>query len=338
MLSQKNSRKINVLSFMLFIGVMMIHTYNLGVYGIEASDGIIAVFETVTNKFLNGICVPYFFVISGFLFFRNFNMSLLLTKYKNRCCSIVIPYLVWNTIHYLFFVCITRVPFVPGLINGTESWGVELSIKSYVTYLWKGYYTFWFLRVLIWMIVCTPLLWLCLKRRRYYHPEIILILLFALEIKGIYAHGMNIYYTLGAYLGINWLDMINKSNRRTTIIGAGCFIIVLAFGGIFSGNLLYNCSFIFTSWLALDLFHFSKELQWWTKCTFFYYCAHDIILESVEKIILIMFGVSKIMALADYFVSPILTLTLLIGIAWLLKKYMKTVWGVLNGRRQSTEI
>lgn len=50
MLSQKNSRKISVLSFMLFTGVMMIHTYNLDVYGIEPAGGMTAVLETYTNK------------------------------------------------------------------------------------------------------------------------------------------------------------------------------------------------------------------------------------------------------------------------------------------------
>ena len=39
MLSEKSGRKINILSFILFIGVMSIHTYNLEVYGIEAEKG-----------------------------------------------------------------------------------------------------------------------------------------------------------------------------------------------------------------------------------------------------------------------------------------------------------
>lgn len=57
---QKNSRKISILSFVLCLGVIFIHTYNLGIYGIESLNGFVFRFETFTNKLASGICVPYF--------------------------------------------------------------------------------------------------------------------------------------------------------------------------------------------------------------------------------------------------------------------------------------
>lgn len=64
---------------------------------------MIASFETYMNKLANGVCVPYFFVISGFLFFRNFDMKMLAAKYRSRCKSILVPYLVWNVLYNLAF-------------------------------------------------------------------------------------------------------------------------------------------------------------------------------------------------------------------------------------------
>lgn len=330
MLSQKNSRKIKVLSFLLFVGVMTIHTYNLEVYNIEASSGNIAVFETYVNKLASSLCVPYFFVLSGFLFFRNFDFSLLITKYKSRFHSVLIPYFVWNTLYYFFFVVITRCPFLTAFVNGGVT---EFSIRAYVDYVWNGYYIFWFLRALIWMIICTPLLWLLLKRRKNYWPEAILMVLVILNLIEKSILEINIYYAFGAYVGMNGCDLLNKSSRKTAVLGSGMFLAALALGGFFAGNVIYNCIVMISSWYALDLLSFSQDIKWWMECTFFYYCAHDMILESIEKVILIVFGKSEAMAMLDFLIAPILTLIVLICTAWFLKRNIRVVWNILNGRR-----
>lgn len=328
--SGKNSRKINILSFILFIGVMMIHTYNLEVYGIENSEGFIIVFETFMKKFLNGICVPYFFVISGFLFFRNFDLGLLLYKYKSRCRSILLPYLVWNTLYYLFFAGITNVSFLLRAAGNIDT--VEFSINSYINYIWNGYYTFWFLRILIWMIICTPILWLLLKRKKWYCPEILLILMIILDMHGKSVLSLNVYYSLGAYLGMNYSKLLDE-NRDGTVLPVVFLIALIIAGWWFSGNILYNVLLIVTSWFAMDWFDFSRDVRWWMKCTFFYYCGHDMILESIEKLISILFDKSQMMALVDYLLAPMLTLIILISCAWFMRKYAKTMWSVLNGGR-----
>lgn len=334
MLSQKSSRKISILSFTLFIGVMTIHTYNLEVYGINAQNGgMIASFETYMNKLANGVCVPYFFVISGFLFFRNFDMKMLAAKYKSRCKSILVPYLVWNILYYLFFVCITRLPLISGLMNsGGET---ELGIAAFVSYIWDGYYTLWFLRILIWMIILTPVLYVLLKKRKYYWPELVLLILILISLdKTFVPHNVvNAYYIIGAYLGMNFSSLPDKTDKRVAAAAAVVFIGLLALGGIFAGNILYNCLFIASSWQALDLFQFRKEVIWWMKCTFFFYCAHDMLLASIKKVILTVFGKTPTMALTAYIASPALTLVILIGAAWILRRFAKPVWKVLSGGR-----
>lgn len=334
MISQKTSRKISIISFILFIGVMIIHTYNLEVYGIEAQNGgMIASFEIFINKLANGVCVPYFFVISGFLFFRNFDLKMLSAKYRTRSKSILIPYIVWNTIYYLFFACITRLPYLSGVLNSSGE--TELGIAAYFRYIWEGYYIFWFLRVLIWMILLTPVLYILLKRRKYYWPEIILVILILIALnKTFLPHNLvNAYYVIGAYIGINFRKLPDKYDKRISVAAAVMFPILLALGGIFAGNIIYNCVFIAVSWLALDLFKMSKEVKWWMKCTFFYYCAHDMLLESIEKVILIVFGRSPVMALLDFIAAPALTLLVLIGAAGVLRKFIRPVWKLLSGDR-----
>lgn len=348
MLSEKSSRKINILSFILFIGVMSIHTYNLEVYGIEAGkDSALAVAEVFIKKIADGTCVSFFFMISGFLFFRNFDLSMLLQKYKSRVKSIVIPYVAWNTIYYLYYVCVTRIPLIAGIMNGSER--MSVGIIPYVRYVWSGYYTLWFLRDLIYLIMLAPLWYLLLKRRKNYWPEGILVLLILAGLDVIHISGLNlnVYYILGAYLGMNYRtaernwSIVHICNlvrvRRVVSVSSAVFfpVIIIWGGGKYAGRLWYNCLLFAIVWLMMDLFSYKREGPWWVKCTFFYYCAHDMILEAVEKIILIVGGRSMFMAWADYILAPAITLIILIVGAWMLHKYMPPVWGLLSGWRES---
>lgn len=154
MLSDKTSKKINVLSFILFIGVMFLHTNNLEIYEVSTDgfDFLVAVENGLSG--ISNSCVPSFFFISGFLFFNNFKINMLWAKYKSRIKSIVIPYIIWNTLYYFLFAFILKIPILANIINGNQV--VSANVLEYVKFIYNGYYVFWFLRVLIWMFLWTP--------------------------------------------------------------------------------------------------------------------------------------------------------------------------------------
>jgi surface polysaccharide O-acyltransferase-like enzyme len=315
------------------MGVISIHAYNLSVYGLENAGSFVTYFEKYFNKLAGGICVPFFFVIAGFLFFRNFDMSLLRNKYKSRCKSVLIPYLVWNTLYFLLFEILLQQPLLKKFINYERV--TEGSFAGYIKYLWDGYYTFWFLRVLMALVLIAPILQIVLKSGKYHIPEILLIILVVLQCFNIISGVgiLNIYYFLGAYIGINHRDLLDYSSGRLQAASLVTAIVCLLLVPYFAGNSLYNLIFIVSCWYAINLVHTEREVPWWMKCTFFFYCGHDIILETIEKIILIAFGKSTLMAFVDYIFSPILTMLVLIAAAYILRRYIKPVWMVLNGGR-----
>lgn len=347
MVSKKSSRKISVLSFVLFIGVMGIHTYNLEVYGLGGdSNTILSVVETFLNRFENGTCVSFFFMISGFLFFRNFNFSLLWQKYESRGKSILIPYIIWNTLYYLYYVCVTRISLIANIMSGGEK--MPVSMIDYIQYIWTGYFTLWFLRELILLILLAPVWYLLLKRRKYFLPEVILILMILVSrgIIHIPQVRLNMYYMLGAYWGLNYksimggwqngylAELCNSRKKALSVVSAVCLPVVIICGEKFMGGLWYNVLLFLLIWVAMDLFPFKRDVPWWIKCTFFYYCAHDLVLEAVEKVILILGGKSILMAWIDYILAPIVTLLILISVAWILRKRMPFIWKVLSGGRK----
>lgn len=57
------------------------------------------------------------------------------------------------------------------------------------------------------------------------------------------------------------------------------------------------------------------------------------VLESIEKIVLILLGDTTLGALVDLILAPTLTICLIIMFAYLLRRYSMPIWRVLNGGR-----
>lgn len=99
------SQIFNILKCFLCIGVVIIHS--------KVSPSIICdyplyeSFQYVFARLIVGrLCVPFFFVMSGFFFFTRLEERVkgqfFVYKLKTRIKSIVIPYLIANTITYLY--------------------------------------------------------------------------------------------------------------------------------------------------------------------------------------------------------------------------------------------
>lgn len=50
-----------------------------------------------------------FFWISGFLFYYKFDWNKIIDKFKRRFFTLIIPFIIWNTITYIFYLIIYRI-------------------------------------------------------------------------------------------------------------------------------------------------------------------------------------------------------------------------------------
>ena len=114
------SETIKILRFPLTIGVVFIHfslSKGLNIHGTFFGLNNPDWFFFVTNfisEVLSKLCVPSFFFISGFLFFREayFNKDLYIQKLSTRIRSLFIPFILWNIIGAAFILCKSTIPFV----------------------------------------------------------------------------------------------------------------------------------------------------------------------------------------------------------------------------------
>ena len=106
--------------------------------------------------------IPCFIMLSAYLFYRNFTMKRLGEKLNKRLHSLLVPYLLWNTIYYVAYVAASRIPGLQMIANRTDlvitTSGAWQAITKYTFNP-----VFWFMYQIILLVLLAPVLYLFLK-------------------------------------------------------------------------------------------------------------------------------------------------------------------------------
>ena len=326
--------KVTLLSFALSVLVIIRHGVNIEVYQLES--GILYWIQMFFREF-SDIAVPTFFMLSGFLFFQNYNSKLLLTKWKSRLFSILIPYLVWNVIAYLYYEAIAVLPFVRASLSQTlEPFNLEWLIRNA---LWGEHNITWFLRNIIVYVLVVPMLFPVLKHRAGSWILVAATILAGMWNPSLYGFVYNsAFYLVGAWFGIHQRNFVQQRYAARIRILAAAFLLV---------TILLNLCFAFGNdllrvplrtlqaialWIAADVLATEKTPFWWLRISFVIYCSHSFILESVEKLFLILLKKTLLGATMDFLFAPVITLCIILAVSAVLRK-VKPVWRLLSGNR-----
>lgn len=336
-------RKIVYYNAIIAVLVIWIHTYNIGIYGITPTtpfNGLVYYFEEYLHRY-EEFCVPFFFMLSAYLFFVNYELTLdkIKKKYASRFKSLFIPFLIWNFVGFAYFGFMTHFPPIASRMNMEP---VDLSVKTYLNCLWTVDYngSLWYLRNLIILVAISPIIYVLIKNYGKVYLGIITIALTAVYIflpNTLYLYDRYdrcIYYFIGAYIAVNHKDFIYKKRDKLSLLLLACSLLMNCY---FTENEIYAFIRITLTICAVWFLPFDKiwdkEPAWYMKISFFGYCIHTFILEIFEKAWLIIFGYNALGALLDYLLAPVVTVTIITGLAWMIKKVMPPVWRVITGDR-----
>jgi fucose 4-O-acetylase-like acetyltransferase len=219
------SKKLSFFSFWLMLGVVVLHSVILD------DSSLPSVVQRFISYYLLQICVPMFFMISGYLFFLNvkdMSFTLYLEKLRKRFKTLVLPYFIWSLFIFALIYLLQQLPFFGGFFpqKFSEMDNIEI-VKNAIIYPYN--YPLWFLRELILFIILTPLIYFCL---RYIGKLFLLALfLFGLFQDSFFYYHIHIihvnsllFFALGGYLGLSKHKLI-FSNRLTLLSGV-LFIIL----------------------------------------------------------------------------------------------------------------
>lgn len=327
-------RKVTLISFVCGLIVIYIHTYNLETYGIGPDAvglaRLVYLVESACKKTVFEAAIPSFFFISGYLFFRRFSLDRLAEKYRSRIKSLVIPYLIWVALHYLVYSVLLWLPFLSGVINYSRvSFSLTGLLRSYLS----GYHL-WYVRNLIVFAAFAPVFYLLLRDVRGLPTGLAVLLALCLNrhfaliplLRGVEP------YSIAAWLAINHGSWSQVRSRALSC--AGFAFVLVMFAASFRWYGVWTEAPLFVAvWLALDVFSFSRPWPWWMHIGFFTYAAHKLVLETLEKLVLLLFGRNALAAGLDFVFMPLFVFALLAAVARLLQRYTPHLWEVLCGGR-----
>lgn len=343
----------NQVSWMMFVFsilVIWVHSYNVELF----SGGLLSPWWDAADKIqrfvsvgIGQIAVPGFFMLSSYLFFRNFSWGQLGRKWKGRFFSVVIPYFVWNTLYYLGYVIAARLPAVTDMVgkrqvpfNGTE-WMAAVFQYRYAP-------IFWYLYQLILLILLSPVLYLILKNRilgLMYLAVLLVAVHFHLDTQNPNTDAL-FYYSFAAYgalHGRKTAEAPQTPKRRMTggvllFLAAWCFYKMGNPGADVLWTVAYRFLMPVSLWVLADGERWT-ETKPWMRQSMFLYAIHFVIVRFVNKgsamILRQSLGEEALAAasLAVYFMLPVIVVAFSYGTALFLGKYMLWLWRILSGGR-----
>ena len=365
------SQTLDLLRFPLAVVVLMIHTFSsegLELRGQELTFTDHPVFMEVNrwiDGFLRGQSVPIYYFISGFVFFLGVEMTreTYLRKFKNRVKSLVIPYFVWNVLAIVLMLAISLNPFFKDYTAGnnfTFSWSSLLScfwaydgglagvVRDSEEIVHPVNVPLWFVRDLIVVVLCTPLLHWLLKRFGRYFVVLLGLVWFAvpyLHLRTLGFESAFFFFSWGAYMSINRKDMLQVFGQYFK--ASVCLYLLLGIahvaashywpevqGSIKQLNVLVGLLFAynFAAWLLKR--GICKVNPFLASASFFVYVAHALVVPRVLKLLFITFSPASDWALLlVYTLAVVLTVALLLGTFYIMRRYTPGLLKVVAGRK-----
>lgn len=281
------SNMIKVIRLPLTLGILFIHANNTPIaHTINAGGNelIIRLFTTC----LGGVCVPCYFIISGFLFFYNgqvFTKEWYLNKIKSRSFSLLIPYLLWCTIALIVFTINHKVSAID-MIKGYTI-GVSFpDMNSGATSVWDG--PLWFVRNLFALMLISPAINVFLVNKKFSAAILGLLFIAWLFIVSPMNHGVFIallFFSIGGWLGLRQQDITVKWKWYYPALYA-IFVILWCLSPIDYQD--YLLQFVKVSGMLLVLalaclFVAGKgHVKDYGALSFFIFACHDILLPFVK--------------------------------------------------------
>ncbi|GLP96032.1 acyltransferase family protein [Paraferrimonas sedimenticola] len=366
-MSDELSQRIAVTRLLMILGLVLLH---FGAFpgtdinpfrGVQSTDGwqMQALNSSVLYWFFGA--VPLLSIVSGYLFFyqqpRQFQRKL-----KNRLTNLVLPSLVWIGLWQILI----NTGYTVNLIDDGGGYLARAQGELHITLagaLWSLFdgpaqhvaQQFWFIHDLIYTLLLSPLLYWCIKRV----PKLFLVALGAAWLTGIdvpifYRLDVLLFFSLGTALALHkggqqklaWF--VSKPVFILAVLVTWLLILARVFYPLLidkaipfehqweciirMGAVIAFCGLVVRLHLCSAKLH--GVLVHFSGLSFFIFASHYPLLELVKRSWHKLFYVnSSIEQLAVYLLTPVITLGLIYGFAWLLHSITPGLFRFLNGQR-----
>lgn len=310
--------------------VVWIHAYNIDTYDIPGQ--VYFWFEEVVSEGIARAAVPFFFISSAFFLFSK-NRKVF-DVYQSRTLSIVVPYLLWNIVYMVAFAVLRRLSLTD---VGMDAFTVGNLAQGLFLHRWN--YTYWFMRDLIVLIACYPLIRWILRRGKVISFMGLAMIVVAYECGAEFLKSA-FYYYIGAVIGFHYSGYAVESVvwERKRLVGVT--LICVCVGALLfwlknvmgiEGLKLYRDLALAFSLFFVVACSSVRIGGFFAGLSFMIYSLHPLLLEFIEKVIYLCFPHSGLWMMVDYIVAPIICVALICGVCFVWKKLLPGVYKCFNG-------
>lgn len=342
------SNKIRILQALLILMVLYIHTYYT-----EAGANM-QILQNILGGGFCSVAVPLFYLISGYLFFLKIpdGISSIWDKLKKRCRTLLFPYLIANTLTFIFYILLNaliwKVPSLGGVVNfKIFSVIADKKIGEVLRFIFIDppiAFQLWFVRDLMVVMLFSPLIYVIFKyvitKRLYVKIAFgILLLLFVFGHHVMFMPAA-IWFTSGGLLSMAKINIDGRCNKTATLILSVFFAIMSVGTGIgFIGpewKRYIPLVGIPAVWTLFDTIADKKQINqkvaYFSKYTFFVYLCHEPLLNIFKKMPLLISRSDAIMLIA-YLAVPIVFYLIACCLASWLQKHAPKLYSIYTGGR-----
>lgn len=337
LISKQLSNKLKICSFSLILFVVLIHcNIQITDYGSPKAMPFFCAMQQILSYGFAQIAVPFFFLISGFLFFRtsrSYNISFFTYKLRRRIRTLVIPYFLWVSIPYFVFISFFSDIETSHKISPSFFHNLLTPIINY---------QLWFVRDLICLVLASPILFLFIKYLRSFF--ILLLIVFMLWRGNIFfiINDSIAFFSLGSFLAVISPNIIEKQISLrfiflSTLVWCFACVSKLFVDLPLQLSLLSNIIGIIAWWGLLDLFNKTSFYHWAIKLstfTFFIYACHEPLLTIIKKVFLRYLAHTEWAYILIYIAAFFTSIILCVLLAYLLKRFMPVPYSILTGNRK----
>lgn len=351
-MSEKQFRsKIYWVTFCFSIFVVWVHSSNwelfLGQPGMEEKAQAVRGVEYFFGERLGQMAVPGFFLVSAYLFYRNFAMDRLISKWRSRIFSIAVPYVLWNLLYYGGYVLGSRIPGLGTILNrGPVPVDLKTVVSAAFFYLYNP--VFWYLFQLILLILLAPVLYFLLRKKG---GAVLFLLFLAFSIfKGWRLGALNtdalFYYSLGAWAALHREKQGAFAERGLgrEWMAPGVFLAAWTLavwqlsrpGGILYNNPFATVTFRLAmaagTWAVVSFLPLGEAKEF-MKHNFFLYAIHFAGVRLINKAGALIFPGSAAAALAFFLLMPFVMTSVSRAAGCMLQKTVPGIYRILSGGR-----
>ena len=304
--------RIDLLRFPLIVLVVFIHAYTFNMVPFRSELGLSYQFQNVISNGIARSAVPLFFLFSGYLYFLNFDGTIIQFKHKtlSRMRTLVGPLIFWNVLVLLVFYITQTFHSLTELFSGDKIVR-QFEFIDYCNAIIGCQksplaYQFWFIRDLIFVSVIVPLIYVMLNFKL---KVTLLCLLFFVWFFNFVSYSIPstvslLFFLLGGFIAEYYRNKLFIFDSFKVYVYAcyTLFLTVLALSDSFDSSYIQRINELMG---VITLLCFSSQLHKnhrsktvlvsLAPISFFIFCIHEPLLTIIKKIVLIYFDLQSAM-------------------------------------------